>query len=257
MKELSSRDGVLTSVQKAFSILEFLAANGGSCSLAEISERCRVSKPSAVRLLRTLLDLGYADRPGGSREYCLGPKLPLLTANRDEHTRLKFVIRPLLEKLHEEFNETVNLGVLLGHNVMYLDFVETTQALRMIVLPGTSEEWQRTALGRAVVSALSDSERDSLLRNLQLRNDLKSTDLDLLRSNLEMYAKRGYAEEEGESSEGAGCIAVPLFQAGYPRAAVSVAVPLHRLSAARKLEIADKLKKALAAMTSASGDKTS
>jgi len=140
-----------SSVDKAFGLLEFLAASGRPASLQEVTDAVKLPKPTAYRLLQSLQKLGYVSRPSDSHNYLVGPRTARLAVS-DPFSAVKVAARPLLRRLHEEYNETINLGALSGNQIIYLDFLETTQALRFIVTPGQSDPRYCTALGRAVAS---------------------------------------------------------------------------------------------------------
>lgn len=227
----------ITSIHKAFHVLEFLASRPEPSTLGEVADACSLPKPSAVRLLKTLQLLGYADRPRSSRNYCIGPKVAEL-AKADPHAILKRQTRTLMEKIYEEINETVNLGVLSGQRVKYLDYIETTRPLRMIVAPGSDDPWYRTALGRAIAAHLPLDEQTLLLANSEFslagngpRSNFTSRSMG---AKLSAFRAQGYAEELEEAVEGAGCLAVSLEPLGFSFAAISVAVPLQRLAVTRK-----------------------
>ncbi len=103
-------------VEKAFALLEFLVQEGKSASLADVTLAAKLPKPTAYRLLRSLEVLGYVSRPAGSKDYSVGPRTARLSV-ADPHAALKQAARPLMQKLHGELNETVNLAVLHGRRV--------------------------------------------------------------------------------------------------------------------------------------------
>lgn len=232
-----------TSVDKALALLEFLASSGRPASLQEVTEAAKLPKPTAYRLLRSLQELGYVSRPAGSRDYLIGPRAARLAAS-DPHMDLKAQARPILRRLHEEFNETINLGVLSGTHILYLDYVETTQPLRFIVTPGQSDPWYCTALGRAVAAQLPERNLEKLIADTRLQTLTSSTvknRAELLR-RVEKSRQQGHAEEIEESVQGVCCLAVNLHSLGYPDAAVSLAVPAQRLTPRRKSAILAALK---------------
>lgn len=232
-----------SSVDKAFGLLEFLADFGRPASLQEVTQAVKLPKPTAYRLLRSLQKLGYVSRPADSRDYLIGPRTARLAAS-DPFSAVKSAAQPLLRRLHGEFNETINLGVISGTQVIYLDFLETTQALRFIVSPGQSDPYHCTALGRAIAAQLSEEALDRLMgqtpfqrltaNTVKNRGDLERLILDVRR--------RGYAEEIEESVAGVCCLAVSLAPIGFPTAALSVAVPAQRLTALRKEALIHSLK---------------
>ena len=234
------------SVDKSLGLLEYLASRGGPVALRDITASCGVSKPTACRLLQVLQHLGYVSRPAGSRDYMIGPRAERLTTV-DPWARLKAAARPLLISLHESFNETVNLGVLSRDSVSYLDFIETTQALRFITTPGQQGPFACTALGRAIASAKDDASVDLLVSTARLPVLTPSsvrTPAELRRKILEAR-QAGFAEECGESVEGVACLAVSLSPLGFPDAALSIAVPAQRLDGSRRKKIITGLKLAV------------
>lgn len=232
-----------SSVDKAFVLLEFLAASGRPASLQEVTEAVKLPKPTAYRLLRVLQELGYVSRPADSRNYLVGPRTALLAA-RDPYAELKGHARPLLRRLHEEFNETINLGTLSGSQVLYLDFLETTQSLRFILTPGQGDPYFSTALGRAVAAQLPEKQLERLLAETRFQALTPHTVKNRaeLQRRIEKARQTGYAEEIEESVEGVSCIAVSLAALGFPDAAISMAVPIQRLTAKRKAGIIQSLK---------------
>lgn len=233
---MSAKSTISTSsVDKAFVLLEFLAASGKPASLQEVTEAVKLPKPTAYRLLRSLQEMGYVSRPADSRHYLVGPRTARLAAS-DPYSDLKACARPLLRRIHEEFNETVNLGALSGDQVLYLDFIETTQPLRFIVTPGQSDPWYCTALGRAVAAKLSDKSLERLVNDSRLQtltpNTVK-TRADLAKS-VQKVRQTGHAEEIEESVPGVCCLAASLASLGFPEAAISIAVPAQRLTPKRK-----------------------
>ncbi len=215
----------LSSVEKAFLLLEYLAGTGKPASLNEVTQAVQMPKPTTYRLLRSLQEMGYVARPLGSRDYGIGPRASQLGAMvraYDPYHALKEAARPWLVALHGELDETVNLGVLSGNHVLYLDYLETTQPLRYIVTPGERDLYHTTALGRAIASRLDAPTLKVLAPTDQLR---------------QLFArvrKAGYAEEVEEAVAGVACLAVSLDALGHPEAAISVAVPVQRLDGAHR-----------------------
>ncbi|MEO6846319.1 MAG: IclR family transcriptional regulator [Chthoniobacterales bacterium] len=230
-------------VEKTFAVLEYLASTGRSASLQEVTQAARLPKPTTYRLLRSLQGLGYVERPSGSRNYLMGPRVSKLAVS-DPNAMLKAATRPLLEQLNEEFNETVNLGVLSGQSVLYLEFIETTKALRYIAIPGKSDPYYSTALGRAITAGLTDKELDRLINKTTLIRQTSTsvrTKADLIRK-ISKTRLTGVAEEVEETVEGVSCFAINLKNVGFPQAAISIAIPVQRLTATRKTQILKRLK---------------
>src|SRR6478735_9709743 len=69
--------GGVQSIERAFTILEALAGNGGVMGLSALAAESGLPLPTIHRLARTLVDLGYL-RQEPSRQYALGPRILLL-----------------------------------------------------------------------------------------------------------------------------------------------------------------------------------
>lgn len=233
-----------TSVEKSLGLLEYLAGRAGPVALREITSSCDMSKPTACRLLQALQNLGYVSRPPGTRDYMIGPRVERLAAVNPQ-ARLKALARPLLTALHNEFNETVNLGVLSRNMVSYLDFIETTQPLRFITTPGQQSPFACTALGRAIAAGMEDKTIEALVAGVRIEPLTPSS----VRSHKDLHRRileareNGYAVECGESVEGVECLAVNLSLLGFPDAAVSIATPVQRMDAKRRKAMIVSLKR--------------
>jgi len=220
----------MSSVEKAFAVLETLASRRGPVSLAEVTQAVRLSKPTVCRLLHQLEGLGYVARAPGSRDYRIGPGVERIGGGHDPYSGLKAAARPLLRELHGALNETVNLAVLEGTQVLYLDYIETTQPLRYILRPGESDPYHRTALGRAIAAQLDPQAWAALLAATPFRaGDRTPQELE---KAIGQTRRDGIAAEAGEAADGVTCLAVSLAPLGHPEAALSVAVPLQRMTPA-------------------------
>ncbi len=193
--------------------------------LKQLARATDLPKPTVHRLLHTLQTLGYVTRDGDSTDYLLGHRIQELAGGPIQQ-RIKDAALPLMHRLHKAVNETVNLGVREGFLIRYVDYLETTRPLRLAVQPGQTDSIFSTALGRAILSVLPETEVRRILAAAQRENGfLPEGGATKLETLLALGRKRGWAEEEEETVKGICCIAVSLERLGFPHAAVSVAVP--------------------------------
>lgn len=225
-------------LDKAFTILEVMARTARPLSLAEMAEECRMPKPTVYRILHSLRDLGYVDQKDRGGAYQISGRLSSLREyGRDEAVRDEAL--PLMQRLHEEFNETVNLGLLEGLYIRYAHVIDTTQALRWIVKPGARDMFHTTALGRAIVAQLPLELQTRLLAKVcaQLPARARAATRQKLERELAATRERGYALEEQETVEGVACVATSLAPMGETLAAISVSVPVHRFPAEQRTRL--------------------
>ncbi len=224
-------------VEKTFAVLELMARFERPVTLGELAGEVRLPKPTLYRILRTLFDLGYVEQHDNG-DYALTPRLAAVAQN-DHHSSILAVARPLMQRLHEEFDETVNLGLLEGAFVNYLQVLETTRALRWIVKPGVHDPFHTTALGRAIAANLPESHRTRLVAKADLTHPVtkRIKSRAALTRILDETRARGWAVEEEETVTGVACLAIPLQPWGERMAAISIAVPVNRYDERRKAAI--------------------
>ncbi|MEW4562099.1 IclR family transcriptional regulator [Bremerella sp. JC770] len=233
-----------TTVVKAFALLESIAAGSpDGLRLSELAEAVDMAKPTAHRLIKTLVGLGYVDAPGGGI-YRLGSRASLLAGGTGDAELLRLA-EPLLSQLNEKLDETINLGVMRNSRVVYLRSIESKQALRHVV-SGEEDPFYCTALGRAIASHLPEVERNRLVQvtKLSARTDKTITSTAQLQKVLAQAAELGYAIESDETDIGVTCIGVPVFAKKQVVGAISLTAPSLRLPEARQGDVVRQLKTA-------------
>ena len=220
--------GGVQSLQRAFDLLERLADAGGEASLSELATTSGLPLPTIHRLIRTLVTLGYV-RQNSNRRYTLGSRLIRLgeTASRQYGTWA----RPFLSQLVDSVEETANLAVLDGDEVVYVAQVPSKHSMRMFTEVGRRLLPHGTGVGKAMLSQLPRNDVRALLdrTGLPAYTSNTITDPTELLDSLDEIAARGYALDESEQELGVRCIAVPVV-GGPTLAAVSVSGPEGRLT---------------------------
>lgn len=221
----------VTSLGKAFHVLEVLATSSGTLTLLEIVQELGFHKPTVHRILSELVELGYVSRVEKGI-YQITPKLRRLALGGLDD-RVTEIADPCLRALHDETGETVNLGVLRGANVRYLRVLESTHPFRRIVEPNSIDPFYSTSLGRAITLQLGDAEWDALIERTKLIARTSETVID--RRQLRKIHRRaqqdGYAVEQDQNDVGVTCIGAPIYEDAEVIAAISLSVPTARADA--------------------------
>jgi DNA-binding IclR family transcriptional regulator len=150
-----------------------------------------------------------------------------------------------LQNLHRDTGETVNLTVLVGDDVLYLDKIIAPRPVRFSTRVGSRVAAPLTSGGKAMLARLIDS-RERLTRIATQR----TLDVDALLAELEEVRARGYAVSgysPGVVSTGAAVIG----PGHAPIAALSVSAPRERLDAAKSKAIAEAVLETCARMAEA------
>jgi DNA-binding IclR family transcriptional regulator len=221
--------GVLT---KTFRIIETLRSAPSPLTLKEISEETSINKSTALRFLTHLETEGYVNRdPKGA--YRVGDKLLQPGARSNLEVNLREVAQAPLRELWRITRETVNLGVLDGTEVIYLDCLESPQSFRLVANAGTRVVAYRTALGKAMLAYFAAERRKTVAGSFvyEAFTAKTVTTPERFLSELEKVRKRGYAIDDEESVLGVRCLAAPVLSAKQePLAGVSISGPTARMS---------------------------
>ena len=216
-------------VRRAAAILRSLALEPRRGS--EIARELGVHDSTAARLLATLEGEGLIYREADKR-YRLGAGLFYLAQQGLQALDLRRVAAPEMHRLAGSTGETVHLGVLEGRNIVYIEKVDSPQAVRMYSNIGRIAPLHCTAVAKALVAFLPEDERESLIDDVKFERFTPHTleDAAALRDNLALTRARGYATDEQEHEVGIHCIAAPISgPEGRPVGSMSVTALASRL----------------------------
>jgi IclR family acetate operon transcriptional repressor len=255
-RPIKARDtNAVQSVDRAFDLLELMAAAGGTMALSELAVRAGLPQPTIHRLVRTMAKRGYV-RQEPSRRYALGPRLIPLgdTAGR----MVGVWARPHLDELVRQIGETANLAMLEVDSVVYVAQVPSPHSMRMFTEVGRRVLPHCTGVGKALLSTLSTEEVIQVLRRtgMPALTETTITRPDEMLDELARVRERGYAVDDGEQELGVRCVAVPVTDSLAP-VAISVSGPSGRLTADRVAEVGALLQRGAADLAAALRDEAS
>jgi IclR family transcriptional regulator, acetate operon repressor len=222
--------GNLQSVSRALRALEQIA-EAGELGITELGRRLGVHKATASRLVATLAEHGMVERDPVSEKYRLGFGLIRLAGAATAGLDLVRTSRPILEELAEKSRETVNLGVLSGEAVVYIDQVAGTRSIVAVSWVGRRTPVHCASNGKVLLAFMDEPERERLLAG-PLERATKNTVVDpaKLRAQLAEVRARGYATTMEELEEGLNAVAAPIRRSdGQVVAAISVSGPAFRM----------------------------
>lgn len=230
-------------VTKALRVLDLVAQQGHALSLTEVASRLALPKTTTFRYLQTLAEAGFISHDRGRDRYGVGPRFRALAAADDRLQAIVAAARSAMRELRRRFNETINLGVRAGAEIVYVRMVEANRSLRMQARVGQRHPLHSTALGKAILAFLPDAERDELLAGPLAEMTARTvTDRAQLAYQLRRARDSGYATEIEENEDGAMCIGAAILDGqSYPIAALSLAAPKFRMSRRASAQIGGQL----------------
>ena len=234
----------IASVQRALDILNLF--NNGQVELgnAEIAKLVGLPVGTASGLIYTLKINHYLDQNPENRKYRLGLKLAERAAVLLDQLDIRKISAPFLEDLRVWCDESVNLAVRDGMEVVYIERLFGNHSLGIRSELGKRGPLHSTALGKAIVSFIPESEFNAIFRNYQFTavTPHTITDLQNFKQEIAKVHANGYAIDEQENEIGGRCIGAPIFDhRGYPIAAISISVPIQRLPDENVAKFATKL----------------
>lgn len=200
-------------------------------TVGEAARLSGLSRPSAGRCLHTLVRLGYvAEREG---RYVLTPRLLPLACGFLTSTPLASASQAVANALRDRLEETVSVGALDPVDpgrVIYIARAERNQVIAAPLMVGSTLPSHCTSMGRVLLSALEDGQREGWLAAapLERRTDRTITDRDVLRRELETVASQRWSLVEEELEPRLRSLAVPVRNRdGVAVAALNVATFSH------------------------------
>jgi len=254
---VAARRDSVQSVERALDLLEVLAADG-ELGVTDLAAATGLVPSTVHRLLATLGKRAWVTQSADSSRYRLGYKVVEL-ASRVGHNglRLRDIAHPHLERVQQATGETVNLVVLDGERVVYLDQVEGTRSVRMFTTLGAAALAHSTAAGKAIMAYGPEDAVETLYDGRESLERLTARTLTTvaeLKKDFKRIRDRGYATDNEEHEEGVGCVAVPVFDGdGKPRGAISVSAPAARILHSDTGELASGLLEHAAEISAALG----
>ena len=232
MRDQHESGGNLQSVRRALRALELISEHG-ELGVTELGRKLDVHKATASRLIATLAERGFVERDPISEKYRLGFGLISLAGAAVGGNDLVRAARPILDDLAERTHETVNLGVLSGESVVYIDQVTGTRSIVSVSWVGQRTPLHCTSNGKVLLAYATDVERERMLSTPLTRLTPRTiTDLRKLRAQLAEVRARGYAQTLEELEEGLNAVAAPVRgMSGDVIAALSVSGPAFRMRA--------------------------
>lgn len=248
---MSGNDYRIAVLDRTLDLLEALAGAHAPAGVSDLAREIGATKSAVFRILANLERRGYVVRDPSTSKYQLGGQLVQLGHQALGSLDLRSQAQPVLEALHQQFNETVNLGVFVGDVVSYVDMIESDHGLRMAAQVGATDEMHSTSLGKAILSFLPEADRERILSQpLKGHTARTLTNPDILRVELARIRQIGFAEDRGENESGARCVGAPIFDyRAHVLGAVSVSCPESRLNDERMWQIADAVRAAAAEIT--------
>ncbi|NRP27478.1 MULTISPECIES: IclR family transcriptional regulator [unclassified Marinobacterium] len=231
-----------SALEKAFSLIEYLAQNPHGSSVSSLSEALGQPASGIHRSLKMLEELGYVRQLDQGKHYALTIKLSALGLSYLGGLGLNDVTQPILDKLAEQTEELIRMAIIDGEDLVWVGVSQGTKS--GLKYDPSSEQGQTahlasSASGIALLATMSDEEAVSKVMKQGLSREGQGSGAPMtiqqLLDVLGTTRKRGYSINCNSFLDGMAAMARVIYDpvTGKPFGTVSIAGPAVRLTKER------------------------
>jgi IclR family pca regulon transcriptional regulator len=219
------------SLERGLAILSAFESDRPLIGVSELSRELELSRSTAHRYIATLAQLGYLQQDPDSKRYRLGPKVLDLGFSAINSMDVREISAPHLRRLSDETGHTVNLAILDGTDVVYIERCRTARPgqreIDLNLHVGARLPAYCTAMGKAILAFVPEERREEIIARIEFtpRGPNTLTDPQAFREELERIRMAGIAVNDEELAYGLRSIAAPIqSHSGEVLAALNLAV---------------------------------
>ena len=216
---------------KAMDVLEVIAHCETPLRFTDLLALVDQPRGTLHRQITNLIDEGLVS-VRSDQTYELGLRMLNFASKSWSRNQFREIAGPIIRRLHDQTGETIHLGVLRGAEVIYLDKVESRQAVRMYSQIGNASRAYCTGVGKAALSTMTDGKVRELLADVTFTGFTPKTitSVESLLAELNKIRADGYGFDREEHEPGIHCIAAPVASIdGRLIAGISITAPAFRV----------------------------
>ena len=199
-------------VEKAFAVLELLAADNRGYGLSEVSRILNLPVSTAKSLLSTMVRCGYLNRDD-RRHYFLAMRIITTASMALNQIELRQVAHEELERLTKSTCLVSALSVRDNDHVVYIDRIESEGHIMPVYYVGKRMPLHCTSTGKVLLAYLSNDQVEAIASSAGLSAHTANTitSFPLLKKEIERVRTQGYSVDNEETALGMVGIAAPVF----------------------------------------------
>lgn len=204
------------SVIKALKLLDLFTEDIQELSLREIALRSELPKPTAYRLLASLVESGFLQKTKENEQdsgYRLGLKLLEFGHLVSNQLEIREIALPFMEDLAHDINEVIHIVIANQDEATYIEKVDSTRALRLYTRIGKSSPLYLGSGPKLLLAFMDKEKQAEILGDAKLYaiDDHRLIDKTKLQKELDIIREEGYAYSIGEQDLETTGISYPLF----------------------------------------------
>jgi IclR family transcriptional regulator, pca regulon regulatory protein len=228
------------SLQRGLQVLEAFTPSSPRMRLQEVVNKTGLPKVTVLRFLRTLTALKYLSYNSESKLYSLSPRVMSLGYTALSGMDVRAAALPFLEQLSETTGQNVNLGILDGIEVVYVERIKKKQILNIDLNVGSRLNAYNSSIGQVILAHMDRNELGRVVEELLLDPELTALagpGGESFYRKLRDVRMKGYALNDESYVGGVRAIGAPVFDhRGVVDAGINIPVFAHMVSRDELLE---------------------
>ncbi|MBA2384424.1 MAG: IclR family transcriptional regulator [Actinobacteria bacterium] len=219
------------SLERGLAILSAFGSDRSTIGVSELSRELGLSRSTTHRYIATLTSLCYLQQDAETKRYRLGPRVLDLGFAAINSMDIREISVPYLQALSDATGFTVNLAILDGPDVVYIERCRTSRSgqreIDLNLHVGSRLPAYCTAMGKALLAFVPEERFEEIIDQVELvaRGPNTITDRAALRAEMERIRTAGVAVNNEELAYGLRSIAAPIrSRSGEVVAALNLAV---------------------------------
>lgn len=220
------------SLDKSLTVLEAIFQHRDGIGTRALAYQLKLNVASVHNIAQTFCKRGYLRQDPDSKVFYPGIRLLLLGRHPSYIRSLSLSATAIVDEVARKLNESVMLASLDHGRVLNLRYVPSSQALRVQESEDMSEHAYCTAVGKILLTLMSEAELSIYLHEIHFQALTPRTIVtaERLRQEIQSVREKGYAETHDEFCEGVSAVAVPIFDPwGTIVAAIGASAPSVRM----------------------------
>jgi DNA-binding IclR family transcriptional regulator len=202
----------VTALARGLEVLRAFTSTDGLLGNGEIAERTGLPKPTVSRLTYTLTSLGYLRHVERLGKYQLAPATLALGYSALANMRIRQIARGEMQALADYAGASVALGTRDRLDLIYVEHCRSKRGVMLRLSLGSRIPIATTAMGRALIAGLPETERDWLMGYMKRQEGKRWP---RVRAGIERaigdVAARGFTLAIGEWERDINAVGVPLI----------------------------------------------
>ncbi|MEY3295297.1 MAG: hypothetical protein RLZZ451_1345 [Pseudomonadota bacterium] len=219
-------------LERAFSLLDLLAASDEPLTLKQISERSGLHPSTAHRILNDLTIGRFVERPQAG-SYRLGMRLLELGNAVKERLDVREAALAPMRELHKLTHQAVNLSLRQGDEIVYIERAYSERSgMQVVRAVGGRAPLHLTSVGKLFLAHDDPARVRAYAARTGLAGHTRNsiTELGKLERELSQVRATGIARDDEELELGVRCIAAGIHDdQGRLIAGLSISAPTDRL----------------------------